>query len=429
MNLLDLAYVVLAGLAAPFWMRKTRGDWPARFGKGEALPPPTRPRVLLHAVSVGEVSALRTLVPLLAERAEVVISVGTDTGIARARDLFSGSCHIVRYPIDFSWAVKRFLNRVRPDVVGLVELEVWPNFTRDCVRRSIPVAVINGRLSARSFKGYRRLRFFFGRVFRRLAAAAVQDEAYAARFRAMGVVGGRVQVTGTMKWDAATIQDDVPGAQELAKALGIDPSHPLIVAGSTAEGEEELLHWACPTGAQLLCAPRKPERFVEAASALPECARRSQQRAAPLSTTRFLLDTIGELRKAYALADIVVIGRSFGSLHGSDPIEPVALGKATVIGPAYGDFLVSVGALKDAGAILETTRERLSDDLQALLADPGKRKQMAEAGRQCIRRHQGASARHADLLLGLVRSSAAASGDPAIAPSAPPAQHAHEEAP
>lgn len=412
MNLLDVGYVVLAGLTAPVWMRKDRADWPGRMGKGARLPdaPEGRPRVLVHAVSVGEVSALRTLVPLLAERAEVVVSVGTDTGFARARELYGGSCAVVRYPVDFSWCVRRFLDRVRPDAVGLVELEVWPNFVRECMRRGIPVGVINGRLSARSFRGYRRMKFFFGPVFRRLAVAAVQDEAYAERFSAMGVLPGRVQVTGTMKWDAARIEEDVAGASELALEMGIDRTRPLIVGGSTADGEEELLHWACPAGVQLLCAPRRPERFMEAGAALPGCVRRSQGRAGAPGTTRFLLDTIGELRAAYALADVVVIGRSFGSLHGSDPIEPVALGKATVIGPAYGDFLSTVAALKEAGGMIETTREELAGVLARLISDGEMRRTMAEAGRACIRRHQGASARHVEVMMGLVRGRSSVGG-------------------
>src|SRR6185295_784617 len=128
--------------------------WAERFGKIEAVSGRGGlPRLLIHAVSVGEVNALRELVPLLTPRAQVIISVGTDTGIKRARELFTATCDVVRYPLDASWAVKRFLDRVRPAAVGLVELELWPNFVGECGRRGIPVGVINGRLSERSFKG------------------------------------------------------------------------------------------------------------------------------------------------------------------------------------------------------------------------------------------------------------------------------------
>src|SRR5262249_23325569 len=151
----------------------------------------------------------------------------------------------------------RFLNAIQPDAAALVELEIWPNFMRECTRRAIPVAVINGRLSERSFKGYSRFRRFLAPSFGRLRFAAAQDEAYAERFRFMGVRD--VRVGGSMKWDAVTPAAPgqlLPGAEKLAADLGIDRSRPLIVAGSTGPGatareptEEQLLHFACPPGA------------------------------------------------------------------------------------------------------------------------------------------------------------------------------------
>jgi len=408
MNALDALYVLLAGASAPVWMRKQRGGWGERFGRIEPLhrrdgAHPARARIMLHAVSVGEVGALRTLVPLLTAEADVLVTASTDTGLVRAKNLFASTARVRRYPLDFSWAVRRFLDATRPDAVGLVELEVWPNFVRECERRGIPVAVINGRLSARSFRGYRRIRPWMRGTFARLSWAAAQTEEYAARFRAMGVPGERVSVTDTMKWDAARIEDSVPGAEELAAAMGIDRTRPLVVAGSTGPGEEALLHAACPPGAQLLCAPRQPERFDEAQAALPGCVRRTSpgQGHARADSGRFLLDTIGELRQAYALADVVVVGRSFGGLYGSDPIEPIALGKATVIGPAFDDFASVVHALRDEDGLAVVAAGDLPGVLADLVRDPQRRGRMAQAGRACIRRHQGASHRHAEILLRL----------------------------
>ena len=407
MNALDLLYLALAGAAAPVWMRKSRTGWRQRFGTTPSLGDPGgRPRILIHAVSVGEVSALRQLVPLLTGSADVVISATTDTGMVRARALFDQSCQVVRYPLDFSWSVGRFLDAVRPDVVGLVELELWPNFVRQCRRRDVPVCVINGRLSERSFRGYRRIRRFIGPSFASLASAAVQDAVYAERFRAMGVPAESCVVTGSMKWDASHIQDpaDVPGARKLASEMGIDRDKPLIVAGSTGPGEEALLHEACPAGAQLLCAPRKPERFDEAASALPGCVRRTSGPPEQGSVgDRFLLDTLGELQQAYALADLVVVGRSFCNLYGSDPVEPVALGKPVVIGPNHADFESIVTALRADAGIEVCDRSRLAGLLGDLLRDPARRSALGASGRACIRRHQGASHRHASLLLDLAR--------------------------
>ena len=443
MNLLDALYLPAAVASAPWWARKTRGGWSERFGRIRELPRPApgTKRVLLHAVSVGEVNTLRGLVPLLAQRADVVVSVTTDTGLAQAKSLFGpregagAVAQVVRYPLDFSPAVKRFLDAVKPDAVGLVELELWPNFVGECVRRDIPVCVLNGRLSERSFRGYHRFRSFFARTFGALEFAAVQDSAYAQRFVAMGVRPARLRITGSMKWDSVSLEDSVPGAAELAASLGIDRSKPLIVAGSTGPmpgpsveslyhanrhkfvagsvrnaarlGEEGMLHALCPEGAQLLCAPRRPERFEEAFAAMGgsgRCARRTAVRdtAHHGHADRFLLDTIGELRAAYSLADIAVIGRSFGDLHGSDPIEPLALGKATVIGARYSDFESIVDAFRTAGAIQVAQPGELGRVLSELLADPARRAAMGEAGRRCVRENQGATARHAQMLLELV---------------------------
>jgi 3-deoxy-D-manno-octulosonic-acid transferase len=271
--------------------------------------------------------------------------------------------------------------------------------------------VVNGRLSERSFKGYRRVRGVLRRTFGRLRFAAVQDGAYRERFIAMGVPAERCTVTGSMKWDSASIAESVPGSGELSEALGIDRSRPLVVGGSTAEDEEGLLHAACLAvgpEVQLLCAPRKPEHFDAAAAGLPGCVRRSKGERGS-ATGRFLLDTIGELRKAYALADVVVMGRSFGTLYGSDPIEPGALGKPVLIGPAYKDFDTIVRTMRDAGALTVTGRERLAEDLRGLVRDASARSAAGARAVACVRANMGASRRHADLLLALLQPSSSPS--------------------
>lgn len=416
----DLLYLLAAAASSPIWLTrmirtgKIRTDWPGRLGRANIAPRRSQtPRLLLHAVSVGEVNAIRLLVQQLQNdvpNLDIVIATTTDTGFRRACDLFADSHPVVRYPLDFSFAVKRFLDAVQPDVVALVELEVWPNFCDACHRRDIPVCVVNGRLTQRSFKRYRWVRSLLRSHFRHLAFAAVQNDAYAARFKAMGVPADRVHITGTMKWDTAQIADEVPGAHQLARELGIDRAKPLIVAGSTAPGEHELLLEALPDGAQLLCAPRKPEWFQQAAQAMPGCERRSntlssnKEHPADSENRLFLLDTIGELRQAYALADIVVIGRSFGSLHGSDMMEPIALGKPTMVGPAVADFQDTVDALVAGKGLVQTDAAGLNAALQMLLNDPILRKQLADNGRAVIRSHQGATRRIAQLLKPLIES-------------------------
>ncbi len=409
--LLDVIYLVVAVITSPVWLvqmirtGKIRTDWAGRFGWSEPIPAPRRPRVLVHGVSVGEVNAIRMLVETLSTppiEAEIVVSATTNTGCLRARSLFAGRHRVVRYPLDFSFAAHRFLCSVRPDVVVLVELEVWPNFLRAAARQGCPVCVVNGRLTERSLRGYRLLGPVLRPSFRRLAFIAAQNDAYARRFGEMGVSRERRIVTGTMKWDTAQIADHVDGADELAESMGIDRTRPLVVAGSTAPGEHELLVDAVGDKAQLLCAPRRPEWFDQAAAAMPGCARRSRDDCGS-DTGLFLLDTIGELRQAYALADVAVAGRSFGNLHGSDMMEPVALGAAVVTGPAVLDFQDTVDALLAGDGLVQTDRRNLPKVLAQLLADPDRRRQLGENGRVVLRAQQGATGRNAELIAGLLR--------------------------
>jgi 3-deoxy-D-manno-octulosonic-acid transferase len=412
--LVDGVYLVVVLLTMPIWLfrmirtGKIRTDWPARFGRVGATArrgDSERPRVLLHAVSVGEVNAIRGLVATLdAMGVDVVIATTTDTGTQRACSLFDQRHHVVRFPFDFSWMIKRFLGRLRPDLVVLVELEVWPNFLGACNRSSTPVMVINGRLTARSRRRYGIIGPLVHGTFRRLAWVGAQDEQYAERFRELGVLPDRLEIVGNMKWDNARCAEGVDGSESLRLDLGIDPERPLIVAGSTAPGEHELIRDVLPPGCQLLCVPRKPEWFDEAAAALPGCTRRSTGRRGS-SADYFLLDTIGELSKAYDLADVAIVGRSFVDLHGSDVTEPIGLGVATVVGPEVEDFRLMVDALVTGGGLCQVTRETLSSVVSELLGDEQRRQHMARRGRAVILQQQGATAAYADRIMSMVNPS------------------------
>jgi 3-deoxy-D-manno-octulosonic-acid transferase len=215
----------------------------------------------------------------------------------------------------------------------------------------------------------------------------------------MGVAADRVKVLDTMKWDTARIADHVEGAEALAAELGIDRSKPLIVAGSTGTGEEKLLIDTCLADVQLLLVPRKPERFDEVAALSPDMVRRTHHK--PGTGQRlFLLDTMGELGKAYSLADVVIVGRSFNGWGGSDPIEPVALGRPTIIGPDHHNFSDVVAALKAGGGII--VAKKPVDGLTELLNSPEQRAELAKRGREVILSRQGATKRHADMLLKLL---------------------------
>lgn len=415
----DIAYGVGGLAGSPYWgwrmlrTGKWRTDWAGRFGYAPVTPEP-RPTLLIHAVSVGEVNAIRQLVTKLEQRhgarLRIVISTTTDTGTTRARELFAPRHAVVRYPLDFTRCVRRLLDRVRPDAVALVELEVWPTFVEECTQRKIPVAVINGRLSERSHRRYMKVRPFVRGAFAQLHAALVQDETYAGRFRDLGVRPDRVAVVGTMKWDTAVIRDDIPGSAELANAMGIDRYKPLVVFGSTGDFEEAgMLVLFRDDDVQLMFAPRKPERFDKVASHMRGPVRRTEcpdgVAHPPRGDRHFLLDTLGELGKAYALADVVVVGRTFYPHGGSDMIEPIALGKATIVGPYVDNFQSVVESLRAGRGIVQvedntSMREAVVD----LLRDTVKRKGLAERGRQVIRKNQGTTDRHVELLESLLPS-------------------------
>ncbi|MEM1445299.1 MAG: glycosyltransferase N-terminal domain-containing protein [Planctomycetota bacterium] len=426
----DVAYGVGLGVSAPVWgwslwrTGKWRTDWGGRFGDaGETVQPRDgQPRVLVHGVSVGEVNLLRGLVgELIARDCAVIVASTTNTGFTRAEQVYGdlpGVMSVVRWPLDFSWAVRRFLDAVKPDVVVSAELEVWPNFVEACEARCIPFAVVNGRLSERSFRRYAKVKGLVRSSFARVSAAGVQTQAYADRFVALGAPSERVAVLDTMKWDNAPDgfgEAERMKAAALAEAMGIDGSKPVVVAGSTALGEAALLGEALRgwgEECQLVVAPRKPEWFEAAEKELEGCGwevvRRTEEKTVPPGTRVFLLDTIGELRAAYGLAEVCVVGRSFtGELYGSDPMEPAGLGKATVIGPWHADFTETVNAMRDAGGLIVTDHPRgadMGDTVAELLRNRTLADEVAAAGMEVLRTRRGATGRHADMVMRLLES-------------------------
>ena len=366
------------------------------------------PRILVHGVSVGETHALEPFVEALATAPlapDVVVSASTATGFDRAMRIHAGRREVVRFPLDITWMADRFLDVLRPEVVVLAELELWPSFLAACARRDIPVCVVNGRMSARSFRGYRRWRPLFRRMFGRLALVVAQTESYRDRFVALGVPHDRAVVGGSLKWDAARRRPDRGEATALAAALGIDRSRPLIVAGSTGPGEEKALLRRLPDGDQLLLAPRNPDRWDEVADLVPGMPRRSGSRNRSASGGEggahvFLLDTIGELPVAYLLADAVFVGRSLRPMGGSNPLESIALGKPTVIGPHHENFAGVVAELAAEGG-LAVSAEPMAV-IKAWLANPAAREAVVAGGRRAMERHRGSSARTAGLVLGIL---------------------------
>jgi len=406
--LYDLAWIAFAVLGSPWLLWKslrTAGFARMvreRLGQGlAAVPRATRPRVLVHGVSVGEVKAARALVEALEERhpgLEVVLSCTTNTGLEVARALYPG--HLcVRFPADLSPVVRRFLRHVDPALVILVELEVWPNFLRECNREGRPVAVVNGRITRESHARYLAFKRWLPE-FNRISLFCAQSEEYARRFGMLGIDGARVCVTGNVKFDGVRIGPVVPDA-ELARLVRPLAERLVLVAGSTHEPEELLLAVAArraAPAARLVLVPRHPVRCPEIVERLRAagigCQRLTELRAgARVDPERpLLVDTIGELERVYALADLVFVGGSLVAHGGQNMLEPAAQGKAVLFGPHVENFDQEAALLLAAGACRTVAdAAALERELARLLAEPEERARMGQAGIQAVASQRGAT--------------------------------------
>jgi 3-deoxy-D-manno-octulosonic-acid transferase len=412
----DLVYLALLVLCAPLvvyrllrkgkhrdgWAERLLGRSPMRIGD--------RPCLWLHAVSVGEVNQLRPLVADLARRRpdwEVVISTGTPTGLSVARRAYPDLVTFYA-PLDFSWAVRRALARIRPTVLALVELELWPNLVGAAKRAGARVAIINGRLSVRSHRGYRRLRGPLGPTLLRLDIVAAQSEEYAGRFADIGVPPSRIHVTGSIKYDGLETYRDNPRTLALREELGIDASEVVFVAGSTMEGEEVAAYAAYQKARvhhprlRLVLVPRHPERCDRVASGLEsrgeQVVRRSRRLAgAPTLGLPpiILIDTVGELGAVWGLADLAFVGGSlFPGRGGQNMMEPAAYGAAVLFGPYTSNFREAVeGLLSCGGARRVANASALAQALLQDLDDPETAAIRGSAGRAFVLAQEGATAR------------------------------------
>ena len=430
LNGYDIAYGLGLGLSAPYWLlkgsarRKVRKALAERMGQIEPRRDTSTPAVMIHAVSLGEMNATRAMVNKLREALpglQFVISTTTETGFNRGRELYGSAadCRVIHYPLDFTPAVTRALDAVKPSVVVLMELEVWPNFLHHCDERNIPVILVNGRLTGSSFRNYKLAGPITAAMFRRLALLCAQDQTYADRFIALGARPERVRVTGTMKFDNAQIAAAIDGADEVAPSVSLRPGEEKIwVCGSTGPGEEafvlsvyEDLLEKHPT-LRLVIVPRHPQRFEEVKTKVLEFGFPLVRRSNPeseISNSKsvrpvVLGDTMGELRRFYSVADLVFVGRSLVDLgprqHGSDMIEPAALAKPVVVGPYTGNFAEVMNAFRGANAMVQIRSEDdLFDAVDRLLCDADEAKAIGRRAQDVVRREQGATQRHVELIL------------------------------
>ncbi|MDX6531854.1 MAG: 3-deoxy-D-manno-octulosonic-acid transferase [Blastocatellia bacterium] len=387
-----------------------------------------RPVIWLHCVSVGETEAARPLVRALLEKFpsyRLVISTTTVTGQRIARDAFGRDAAAVFYfPIDWAWTIRRVLRRLQPTVVLIMETELWPHLLRECRRRLIPVALINGRLSSTSFGRYRRIRPFIRSMLGCISLALMQSEQDASRIRDLGMPDDRVLMPGNLKFDSAESSLDDNATAALSERFGFGQDARLIVAASTHAPEEQVvidafkqIQNSTPTSrARLLIAPRHPERFDEVASVLKASgltwSRRSEApRAEDKTSDVILLDTIGELRAVYPLADIAFVGGSIAPHGGHNVLEPGARGVCVVTGAHTHNFAAVTKALLAEDAIVQLPKVSASEApaelaraLDRLLSDDSLRRDIGQRALVVCNRNRGATERTVHVIASLLET-------------------------
>ncbi|MBW4028470.1 MAG: 3-deoxy-D-manno-octulosonic acid transferase [Acidobacteria bacterium] len=362
--------------------------------------------VWVHAVSVGEViAASRFVEELRARGVSIVLSTTTRTGQQLARERF-GAANVFYFPLDFAFAVRAYLRSLEPRMLVLVESEFWPRMLAECYRCGIPVAVINARVSDRSWPRYRALRLLWKRLLGRLSLVLAQSSTDRERLIELGA--GNVVLGGNLKFDVR-----VAGVSALTAAIDArrSPGMKVIVGGSTLEGEEQMLLDAAPPEALLVIAPRHPERFDAVADLLTrsgrKVVRRSQwaaARAPLLPGMVFLLDSIGELASLYSVADVAFVGGSLVPAGGHNPLEPAQFGVPVLMGPHYENFRSIVGTLRTHDAIGIVERPQLQGAIVQLLSDSSAARAMGARARSVFEREAGATARAVDAVMQLLES-------------------------
>jgi 3-deoxy-D-manno-octulosonic-acid transferase len=370
--------------------------------------------IWIHAVSVGEIGVARNLLAALSRArpaARAGVSVTTAAGRELAERTFAGALPVFAFPFDLARPVERALSAVRPGLVLLTETEIWPLFLERAARRGIPVALVNGRLSERSFRRYKLAGGFLRKTLGRLSLLAMQSQDDARRALELGAPADRVRVTGNLKYDLA----EPPPFRDAARLSEAAAGRAIVAAGSTAEGEEKLVldAWsALDPRPLLLLAPRRPERFDSVARlcesrGLRVVRRSSAPSAAGSQPDVYLLDSIGELASAYRESRIAFVGGSLVGRGGQNPIEAWAAGAPALAGPHLENFR-DVARAGQARGILERVADApaLSRSLAAALAAPeGTRSRGAEAAR-FVEENRGAAERTAEAVLALAKGPA-----------------------
>lgn len=433
--LYDLIFLVVAIICLPRYLfrRKFHRGFLRRLGilpKDLKLDRP----IWIHAVSVGEVMAVRGLLEQLRVNypaKSFVISTVTPTGNKIARGLAQPDDFITYLPLDFSFIVKNVIERINPEIFIIAETELWPNLVGYLYRKHIPVVLVNGRISDVSFKGYLAIKSLLRSIFNKVSLFCVQTSLDGERFSALGVPQNKIRVSGSMKFDVADLKKDTTDytdkkstdCTDYKQKLGLEENEKLLVAGSTHSGEEEIILRVYKElldefpDLRLLIAPRHPERAKELAKFVssegfsyafisnlerttPHPLRQAGQDAG--RTTVFILDTIGQLLSFYSLADIVFVGGSLIRKGGHNILEPASLSKPILFGPHMFNFRdIAQLFLRNNAAILVRNKEELKEKIKYLLGNPRAMDELGKRAKALILENQGATLRNLETIKNL----------------------------
>jgi len=417
---LAFPFVLLVLLPGFLFRMLKRGKYRHKFGQRFAIYSPRVRQKLapggwtwVHAVSVGEVLIALKLIGEMRRRdptLRIVLSTTTSTGFFLADKERSDWLEPIYNPIDFLWVARHAVRIIRPARLILVEAEIWPNLTAEAQRFGARLILVNARLSPRSEARYRRVRPLVSGLFNQLDLLCVQDPIDAERWEALGVEKGKIQCPGSIKFDDQEGQqkqgrDFRPGL----RALGVAEDAIILLAGSTHQGEEEIL------GAMVVrlrrdfpklfpvIVPRHAERWREVREDLRQAGLTVALRQGDLATVEnpeaLLVNTTGELRDWYDCADVVFVGKSLTARGGQNPAEAIAAGKAVVVGPHMENFSNLVSQLVRARGLVQVAdAEELEIALRELLAHPEEAAALAGRGRECLRFHRGATVRTCEAL-------------------------------
>jgi len=373
------------------------------------------PRVWIHAVSVGEVTAAAPVVNSLRARypeACIVVSTGTETGQEMARKIIPEASAFIYYPLDIPSVIRKVIRQVRPDIFVPTETELWPNFIRICREEGVKIVMVNGRISPRSFKRYAATRFFWKPLLREIDNIGAISEVDAKRLIALGMPPARVRVLGNAKYDSFAAKASVKLREEMMERLNMTKDDRVLVAGSTHEGEEQVilsvyerLLKTCPD-MKLIIIPRHSERGQAVLNLVGEKGFKDSLAMTGIHGGRkrqnervVVVDVIGELFKVYSLATVVFCGGSLVPRGGQNILEPAAWGKVIFHGPYMDDFRDEKDLLEACGAgITVSNADELLDGILKCLSDPKDLARRGERGRAVVAANAGAAERYAELI-------------------------------